>query len=280
LTEGKKAKRGKKQDDMPKQGSDGSDNELDGTIENGVDEDDWAVDVSAEAVKARMEDLSSGVKGLTISDDLEKTPKERADLFYSYVKRRVDDGIISKAGVDKDIVTEADRLDVKDKAPLILCELIFNGQILSQIKTHCALLSRFTRDNKKAQKYLLGGIECVIQLHQDTLLPKVSHILKSFYDYDILEEEVLIEWGAKPSRKYVSKELSVDILAKAAPFITWLKEAEEETEDSDDSDVEIEYDDRTRSTSLKEQHGKVVAPVTKLATENEDDEAELDIDAI
>jgi len=142
------------------------------------------------------------------------------------------------------------------------------------------LLSRFTRDNKKAQKYLLGGIECVIQLHQDTLLPKVSHILKSFYDYDILEEEVLIEWGAKPSRKYVSKELSVDILAKAAPFITWLKEAEEETEDSDDSDVEIEYDDRTRSTSLKEQHGKVVAPVTKLATENEDDEAELDIDAI
>ena len=131
MTEGKKAKRGKKQDDQPK-GSDGSDNDLDGTLEN-VDEDDWAVDVSAEAVKARMEDLTSGVKGLTISDDLEKTPKERADLFYSYVKRRVDDGIISKAGVDKDIATEADRLDVKDKGPLILCELIFNGQILNQV---------------------------------------------------------------------------------------------------------------------------------------------------
>jgi len=280
LTEGKKAKRGKKLDDQPKQGSDGSENELDGTLENGVDEDDWAVDVSAEAVKARMEDLTSGVKGLTISDDLEKTPKERADLFYSYVKQRVDDGVISKSGVDKDIVTEADRLDVKDKAPLILCELIFNGQILNQIKTHSALLFRFTRDNKKAQKYLLGGIECVIQLHRDTLLPKVSHILKGFYDFDILEEEVLIEWGSKPSRKYVSKELSADILAKAAPFITWLKEAEEETEDSDDSDVEIEYDDRTRSTSLKEQHVKVVTSTVKLATNNEDDEADLDIDAI
>lgn len=80
-----------------------------------------------------MEDLTSGVKGLTISDDLEKTPKERADLFYSYVKQRVDDGVVSKSGVDKDIVTEADRLDVKDKAPLILCELIFNGQILNQV---------------------------------------------------------------------------------------------------------------------------------------------------
>nr|CAG4642498.1 EOG090X05QT [Evadne anonyx] len=279
LTEGKKAKRGKKQDDQPKQGSDGSENELDGTLENGVDEDDWAVDVSAEAVKARMEDLTSGVKGLTISDDLEKTPKERADLFYSYVKLRVENGIVTKSS-EKDIVTEADRLDVKDKAPLILCELIFNGQILNQIKTHRALLLRFTHDNKKAQKSLLGGIECVIQLHQDTLLPKVAHILKAFYDKEILEEEVIIEWGSKPSRKYVSKELSADILAKAAPFITWLKEAEEESEDSDDSDVEIEYDDRTRSTSLKEQHGKVVAPAAKLATNNEDDEGDLDIDAI
>lgn len=280
LTEGKKTKRGKKQEGSPKQGSDGSDNDLDGTLENGVDEDDWAVDVSAAAVKARMEDLTSGVKGLTISDDLEKTPKERADLFYSYVKQRLDDGV-SKASNVKDIATEADRLDVKDKAPLILCELLFNAQILTQIKTHCGLLCRFTSGNKKAQKSLLGGVECVVQLHQDTLLPKVAHILKIFYDYDILEEEVLIEWGSKPSRKYVSKELSTDILAKAAPFITWLKEAEEESEDSDDSDVEIEYDDRTRSTSLKEQHAKVVVvPSAKIAAENEDDEADLDIDAI
>merc|ERR1712071_590157 len=108
---------------------------------------------SAAAVKARMEDLTSGVKGLTISDDLEKTPKERADLFYSYVKQRLDDGVISKLNVT-DIVTEADRLDVKDKAPLILCELLFNIQIISQIKTYCGLLSRFTTGNKKAQKSL------------------------------------------------------------------------------------------------------------------------------
>lgn len=98
-----------------------------------VDEDDWAVDVSEAAVKARMEDLTSGVKGLTISQDLEKTPKERADLFYAYVKQRHDQGVLAKAGTDKDIVTEAERLEVKDKAPLILCELIFDGSILTQV---------------------------------------------------------------------------------------------------------------------------------------------------
>jgi translation initiation factor 5 len=272
LTEGKKAKRGKKQDGRsgsPKQGSEGSENELDET--NGaVDDDDWAVDVSKEAVKARMEDLTSGAKGLTISDDLEKTAKERADLFYSFVKKRRDDGVITKT--EKDMVMEADRLEVKDKAPLILCELLFDANILAQIKTYERLLMRFTHENTKAQKALIGGIECVIQLHPSTLLPKVPHILKALYDVDILDEEVLLEWGSKPSRKYVGKELSADIHAKAQPFITWLKEAEEESEDSDD--VEIEYDDRARAATLKEQ-GKTAAPLNnKQAAKVDDDEVD------
>lgn len=284
LTEGKKAKRGKKQDgqsNSPKQGSDGSENELDATGD--VDEDDWAVDVSEAAVKARMEDLTSGAKGLTISDDLEKTPKERVDLFYSFVKQRRDQGLLTKPGVDKDIVTEAERLDVKDKAPLILCELIFDSNILTQMKNYRTLLFRSTHGNPKAQKALLGGVECIIHLNQAVLLPKVAHVLKGLYDLDLVEEEVMIEWGSKPSRKYVSKELSADILAKAQPFITWLKEAEEESEESDNSDVEIEYDDRARPTTLIEQKN-AAPPSTKAAVKVNNDDSEegddLDIDAI
>nr|CAG4650137.1 EOG090X05QT [Sida crystallina] len=292
LTEGKKAKRGKNKDGRsgsPKD-EDGSDNDLDATNTNGADDDDWAVDVSAEAVKARMEDLTSGAKGLTISDDLEKTAKERADLFYSYVKERRDQGIISKT--DKDILLEAERLEVKDKAPLVLCELLFDANILNQIKTHLRLLMRFTSGNPKAQKSLLGGIECVVQLHQAVLLPKISHILKTLYDADIIDEEVLLEWGSKPSRKYVSKELSADIHAKAQPFITWLKVAEVESEDeSDDSDVEIEYDDRARAATLKEQVAVIPSnnknqskTIQEDDSDDDDDEhdkaGDLDIDAI
>merc|ERR1712156_1237598 len=131
----------------------------------------------------------------------------------------------------KEIVTEAERLEVTNKAPIVLCELIFDKtKILAQIKTYKRLLLRFTNENTKAQKYLMGGIEKTIETHKDVLLPKVAHILKSFYDEDIIDEEVILEWGKKVSKKYVSKELSEQIHKKAEPFLKWLKEAEEESD--------------------------------------------------
>ena len=49
-------------------------------------DDDWSVDTSEEAVQKRMGNLSSGVKGLALTDDTEKTQEERFNLFYSFVK--------------------------------------------------------------------------------------------------------------------------------------------------------------------------------------------------
>lgn len=49
-------------------------------------DDDWSVDTSEEAVQKRMGNLSSGVKGLALTDDTEKTQEERFHLFYSFVK--------------------------------------------------------------------------------------------------------------------------------------------------------------------------------------------------
>ena len=56
---------------------------------------------------------------------------------------------------------------------------------------------RFCHENQKAQKYLMGGIEKTIETFKDTLLAKTGGILKAFFDHDILDEEVIIEWGKK-----------------------------------------------------------------------------------
>lgn len=65
---------------------------------------------------------------------------------------------------------------------------------------------QFTHENPKAQKYLLGGFEQLVgNVHKEVLLPKVPHILKVFYDLDILDEEVIIEWDKKVSDSLSNK---------------------------------------------------------------------------
>lgn len=47
-----------------------------------------------------------------------------------------------------------------------------------KLKKHRVLFLRFCHEDQKAQRYLLGGIEQVIGLHKNSLLTKVSAILK------------------------------------------------------------------------------------------------------
>ena len=52
--------------------------------------------------------------------------------------------------------------------------------------------------NQKAQKYLLGAFELLVgQSFPEILMPKAAHILKELYDRDLLEEEVILQWGEK-----------------------------------------------------------------------------------
>lgn len=49
----------------------------------------------------------------------------------------------------------------------------------------------------------------------------------------------MLEWSEKVSKKYVSKELSQEIHNRVKPFISWLKEAEEESDSESEDDVEV-----------------------------------------
>jgi len=243
------------------------------------DDDDWAVDTSEDAVAKRMEILTEGAKVLTLTDDLEKTQQERLELLFQFVKRMKDNGKLE--GGDKDIVTEAERLEIKDKGPLVLSEVLFNDNILLQIKQHRILFLRFAHGNVKAQKYLLGGIEQVVKAYKDSLMPKVGHIMKLLYDTDIIDEEVILDWSKKVSKKYVPKEVAMEIHEKAAPFIKWLKEAEEEEssegddDEEDEEEVEVVYSDRA-AHALQEERRQT----TKTAVIDNNNDDEIDIDAI
>lgn len=239
------------------------------------EDDDWGEDFSEEAVKKRMEELSDAAKQMAFTDDLEKTQEERLNMFYKFVELKRE---TFAGGGDKEVVAEAERLEIKDKAPLILVEALFDVKVLTQLKQHRNLLLRFCHENTKAQKYLLGGIEQLVgNVHREELLPKVPHILKALYDLDIVDEEVLLDWDKKVSKKYVDKKISTEIHEKAGPFINWLKEAEEDDSEEDDEDhVEVVY-------SNFEKVGQQEVPKPAKAAppqEEEDEDDDLDIDDI
>lgn len=277
----RKKKDEKEEDKNGKNGSDG-----DNQDDDWGEDEDWAEDTGEEAVRARMEALSGGLGGLVIDNDMEKSEVDRINIFHKYVVIKKNAGPINPAAA-KEILAEATRLEIQNKAPIVLCELLFDDKIMKekQIKKYRNLLLRFTNDNQKAQKYLIGGLEKTIETYQAILLPRVPHIFKEFFEEDMLDEEVLLEWAKKVSKKYVSKDVAQKIHDKAAPFIQWLKEAEEESEDESEDDIDVDFDSRAHISKIKETSAepdkKDSTPEDKKEEEKEDeDDDEVDIDNI
>lgn len=225
------------------------DNEFDTAEVNGTDpaDEEWSVDTSEAAVKQRMEDLSTQATNLALTSDLEKSVPERVNMFFKFVEDiKKKGGAESLMGEVQKLKVEAERLDVMDKAAGVLAELLFDEKFLQQIKEYRPLFLAFTVGSRKAQKYLLGVFEMLVGEY-DQLMSKVPHILKSFYDHDIVEEEALLEWADKVPKK--KKELAKAIREKAAPLVKWLRTAEEESSSEEEEEF-VEYDKSAAGDSI------------------------------
>jgi translation initiation factor 5 len=138
-----------KKDRKKKKGDEEKNGDANGSDENGDepdddhDDDDWCEDTDADAVARRMEELSMGAKGLMHTNDLEKSASDRLQIFLDFVNKKKD---ANPEGFDtptqKEIVAESERLEVKEKAALALCEALFDQNILTQLKQHRMLLIR------------------------------------------------------------------------------------------------------------------------------------------
>ncbi|KAJ3304361.1 hypothetical protein HDV03_002842 [Kappamyces sp. JEL0829] len=190
------------------------------TADSRVDDDDWAVDTSAEAAAARLKELSVKLPGEKDDDDL----IDPVDEFADFITKR--SGPLS----DEAIIAKAKEIGIRpDKAVTVLVQLLFDEKMVkeNQVEKHASLLSYFCED-EKCQKGVLGGVERLVVVSYPVLLPAVSLIFKALYDHDIVEESVFLAWDEKASKKYVDKKDAKVVREKAAPFITWLREAEEE----------------------------------------------------
>ncbi|KJE91864.1 translation initiation factor 5 [Capsaspora owczarzaki ATCC 30864] len=222
--------------------------------EEDEDDGDWSVDTSADAVAARRHELNAtlgeSVSKLTHSEELELPEKKRINIFFNFASSSTCAAKPAAGAVARtanQIQAEAERLEIKEKAAGVLVEVCFNEAILQQIPKCSQFFVKLTDENKRAQRYVLGALEALIELYRATLLPKTSHILKAMYDNDILDEAEIIRWNDKPSTKYVSEEVSKEIHKAAATFVTWLKTADEEDDDDEDDEEEGDDDDEDES---------------------------------
>ena len=228
---------------------------------------------SSDAYAKRIHELCHEMNGGMYMKD----SKESSKLFYMFAKEKKDANELNDANVQKELVKEAELLNIKDKAILYLAEIIFTENIFDEIKKHKILLLRFCNENKKAQKYLLGAYEkLVADVYKEKLFPHAVKILKQFYDEDIIDEETIIEWSGKESKKYISKEMSKKLHEKVAPLVKWLKEAE--VEDSDESEEEVDEEEENKPAKNEANHDVGQQQRKQSLEDDEDDEDDIDLE--
>lgn len=192
------------------------------------DDDGWAVDLSEAAIKARQKENEQSLGALKL-DDEEDGENAKYEQFGVWVADDKEDHS------DVDIFKKAVELGISKnhRTMQVLAQTLFTDDIVEEIPDHRDLLFKLVT-SEKHQKALLGGIERHVGLNHPGLIPQVPKILQALYDGDILEEEIIIAWGSKASKKYVDKDTSKKVRKAAKPFIEWLENAESESESEDD----------------------------------------------
>ncbi|TVY50232.1 Eukaryotic translation initiation factor 5 [Lachnellula cervina] len=216
--------------------------ELDDEVE--VKEDEWTVDMSAEAIKARQQQLPDDLKQRLVlgGDDDDEEGEGGGNSKYDLLGDWIINEAKEKGGVDKiesiDVYVKAKEFGIENKhrTLLVLVHSIFDDDIAKQIPKRAGMLKQ-VGISEKHQKALLGGIERFIGFRgkdNPEFYNETSKILLACYNDDLLSEEVLEKWGTKASKKYVDIQTSKKVRKSAEVFLKWLEEAESDDDEEDD----------------------------------------------
>ncbi|KAE9386527.1 hypothetical protein BT96DRAFT_1026193, partial [Gymnopus androsaceus JB14] len=199
--------------------------------------EDWSADTSPEAVKQRLKALEGSLAGVALAGDDEGSDDD-ANSPYAQLGKWVEENRDDHEGDTKaflvSIYKKAEDLGIekKHKSVLVLVQALFTENVLTEIPQYAPLFAK-TITSEKHQKALLGGIERLVGLSHPDLLPAVPKILMALYQTDILEEEVVTQWGTHVSKKYTDKETSKKVRKASEPFLKWLEEADDDDDDDE-----------------------------------------------
>ncbi|KAI4134637.1 MAG: hypothetical protein LQ347_001362 [Umbilicaria vellea] len=207
-----------------------------------VQDDEWTVDVSEEAVKARSMDLPDDLKQKLVFDEdgddgeVEGNGNSAYDQLGSWVISTAEQrsgGVTELDDVDIYVKAKELGIEAKHKTLTVLAQTIFDDNIVSQIPKRASMLKKMIT-SEKHEKAFLGGTERFVGKEHPKLVPQVPKILLAFYQEDLISEAVLKNWGSKASKKYVDLPTSKKVRKSAEPFLEWLENAESDNDDDDE----------------------------------------------
>ncbi|WVR05956.1 hypothetical protein IAU60_002983 [Kwoniella sp. DSM 27419] len=162
--------------------------------------------------------------------------EEDGDSPYAVLGAWLED---NKDASDADVIAQIKENGIvgKHKVLIEIGHHLFSEDIAKEIGARESLLQALVT-SEKHQKSLLGGIERLLALspNSEALLAAgtTSKVLMALYQADILDEDLVKQWGTHVSKKYVDKDKSKKVRKSAEAFLKWLEEAEDDSDDDDE----------------------------------------------
>lgn len=189
--------------------------------------------------KGDVDDLASDVDDLSVGSekgvDDEGALKLAVDGVQSYMKNNPDASSddIAEAVVNQQM---ASALKSQDKVNIFLRAFLTPAFFKNkEISKNSETMECITQGNPIMQRHLIGAMERMATEDgfQDKHFPVM---LKQFYDEDVLDENLILEWAFDGRTEYTHDAVDEDTRAAlrglAEPVVSWLQQES----DSDDSD--------------------------------------------
>lgn len=194
------------------------------------DDEEWAVDMSEEAIRARQREVAESMAALNLEDPASEMNAYDELGEWAGNGEKHNDVEIYKKLVDLGI-------DKEHRTCQVIAQCLFTpDNIVGEIKQHAGLLCKITGASKKGERYFLGGIERFVGINHPDMISQVPTIFHALYEHDIVSEETFEAWGTTVSKKYVDRDTFRKIRKAANPFLEWLAEASEEEDSDEESD--------------------------------------------
>lgn len=252
-----------------------------------IDDDEWSLDVSPEAVAARQADVSRSIVLADVIDDTDKNTC--ADSRPSTKKKQQIDKLCRLLNYTKDswpLTPKEFRvkyvelsLDEK-RACMVLPYLCRGDQIKADLDKHMKLMEYMLVGKEENQYYYLRELSRYLEILMEdtdtsemeiksttTITPiGICNLFAKLYEEDLIDDVSYNKWYTKGMGKNVRCSEFADRLKEHInPFHEWMQQEEEE-EEEDEEDIEF-----------SETANNNICPDTN---NDDDDGSDIDIDAL